>query len=285
LVLRDRFGDGVDDLDAWVRAGGVLVVADPNSSLVPPVVVDDQRGRVARNECDVPALARVEDLDVSARVRYRVPVGARRCHTSGATAFIVTQARGAGTLVSVGSPFPFVNDELGAADNSVLAVSLLAPRPGTRVAFIVGPATGRGTKSIRELLPGNVTFALVQLALAFVVYALWRARRLGRPVVERAPVQIESSELVLAVGNLLARTRSPDAAAARLRYDTRRALAPRLGLAPDADAHAIAVAVAARTGRDAPHIERTLTDVPLPDEAALVTLGAELDAIRKEVLR
>ena len=68
---------------------------------------------------------------------------------------------------------------------------------------------GGGERTLVDLVSAGVTRALAQLALAFAVYALWRARRLGRPVAEPQPVAVAGSELVAAVGNLLDRTRSP----------------------------------------------------------------------------
>ena len=61
--------------------------------------------------------------------------------------------------------------------------------------------------------------ALAQLLIAFVVFALWRGRRLGRPVAEVQPVEIAGSELVVAVGNLLQKAGRPEIAAERLRSD------------------------------------------------------------------
>ena len=52
-----------------------------------------------------------------------------------------------------------------------------------------------------------------------MVFALWRARRLGRPVAEVQPVEIAGSELVVAVGNLLQKSGRPETAAERLRSD------------------------------------------------------------------
>ena len=45
-------------------------------------------------------------------------------------------------------------------------------------------------------------------AIVFLVYAAWRAVRLGRPVPETQPVEIAGSELVGAAGRLLERGRS-----------------------------------------------------------------------------
>ena len=66
-------------------------------------------------------------------------------------------------------------------------------------------------------------------------FALWKGRRLGRPVAETQPVQIAGSELVVAVGNLMQKAGRPEAAASQLRDDLRRDLTSRLGLAAERD--------------------------------------------------
>ena len=99
--------------------------------------------------------------------------------------------------------------------------------------------------------------ALGQLLVAFVVFALWRARRLGKPVAEVPPVQIAASELVVAVGNLLQKSGKPEAAAARLRADLHRELVGRLGVSPSASADVVADLASQRTGVDRDKVART----------------------------
>src|SRR3546814_18850835 len=113
----------------------------------------------------------------------------------------------------------------------MLAAPLLAPEPATTVRFLDPPVpAGGGDESLIDLIPPGVERALLQLGVAFVLYAVWRAIRLGRPVREDQPVRIAGSELVAAVGRLLGRTRRPDAAAAALRGRLRRRLRSRLGV-------------------------------------------------------
>lgn len=304
LVLQDRFGAAGNAarraraaaLEQWARAGGRLVVADPSSPFSPRADADDGPtgpgdSRLEPGDCDVAALAAVGELLVPQPSWYRVPAAAQRCFSSGADAFVVVQPYGQGTLVSVGSPQVFVNERLDEADNAVLAVALLAPAPGTRVAIIEGSAAGSGDKTLSDLIPLHVQLALAQLAIAFVLYALWRARRLGRPVEEASPVQIDAAELVVSVGRLLEHSHDPGAVAQRLRADTRRVLADRLGLPHDAPVPAIAAAITTRRttaslgANSRERIEVALGDAPITDDRALVALVRELDLIRLEACR
>ena len=244
-------------------------MADPRSPLTPivagPLGDDGPLGDTAveldRGDCDVDDLDEVERLDLAAGIAYEVSGEARSCFGDGESAFVVEQARGAGTVVAVGGPDPFTNDGLGRADAAVLVADLLAPQPeGTRVAFLErgAPAiAGDGEETLTDLVPEPVTLALVQLGLAFAVYVWFRARRAGRPVAEPLPTTLAGSELVDAVGRLLQQERDPERSAGLLRDDLRRRLARRFGLSPGADLDDL-VAAAERAGADPDRLRAVL---------------------------
>lgn len=291
LVLDDTLTEATrEEVGDWVADGGTLVVADPFSLLSAPLAEESGglgdllTGDLERGVCDVNALADVADVDAPASARYLVPADGASCFGDGESAFVVSAPVGAGTVVSVGSQTVFLNDALDRRDHAVLAGALLAPEPGTRVTVLERPAPGEGDESLSDLVSDGVKAALVQLAVAFLVYALFRARRLGRPVPEPLPVQIAGSELVVAVGGLIQQTRDPGRAAAVLQDDTRRTLARRLGLPVDADATVVADAVADRVAVDRDHVVELLTRAAVSDEAELVHLAQDLDAIRQETL-
>ncbi|MDQ3147521.1 MAG: DUF4350 domain-containing protein, partial [Actinomycetota bacterium] len=286
LVLSDGFGD--DDatraeVAAWVEdQGGTLVVADPASALSALGVVGQATGTLTGG-CGIPALAGVEVVDPSGGFTYEVPPGARGCFEEGGGAFVVAAGQGRGDVVSIGGAGAFVNGVLGEVDNAVLAGSLLAPRPGTRVALLRPAAPGSGTETLTDLIGDEVWAALAQLGVAFLLYALWRARRLGRPVAEEQPVELPASELVVAVGNLLQRAGRRDQAGRLLAEDARRRLAERLGLVPGADSAEVAEVAAARTGIPVARLLAALRPEPLDDDAALVALAQATETIRREV--
>ena len=224
VLLQDRLDDGRREaLGRWVEDGGTLVVADPSSGLTPPVAepvgsfagfgdVDLDAG-----DCDMDALADVEHLDLGGGVLYESSAGSARCFDDGAGAFVVESAFGQGRVIAVGGPYPFTNEGLGRADAAVLVADLLAPDPeGTRVAFLdrADPVAGRpggGDETLLDLVPDRVVLALIQLGLAFGAYVWFRARRAGRPVAEPLPTTLAGSELVAAVGQLLAAGAGPRA--------------------------------------------------------------------------
>jgi Domain of unknown function (DUF4350) len=278
-----------EGLLAWVRQGGTLVVADPGSGVTPAepagnTTVGLLDAQIERR-CQVPALREVARVSAPGGVVFEVPPGASGCFPRNDGAWLLVQPLGAGDVVRLGGASALVNQELGEADNGVLVASLLAPSPGTATLVLRPPLPGGGAAGLGDLVAPRVRLALWQLAVAFVVLALWRARRLGRPVAEPQPVQIPGSELVVAVGNLLQRARGRGQAAGVLGDDLRRALAERLGLPPSAPADQVADAVAARTGIPRERALRALSPTTPRDEAELVALSQTIDAVRREVTR
>jgi hypothetical protein len=129
----------------------------------------------------------------------------------------------------------------------------------------------------------RVKEGLIELVVALVLLALWRARRLGRPVIETPAVELAGSELVVAVGNLLHQGGRLADAGSTLRATLRRAIVEQLGVPPTATAEAMATVVAARTGLDRDLILATAAGPPPTSEAELVTLAGHADTIRQEM--
>lgn len=280
ILLEDRLGrDEASALEAWVEGGGLLVVADPSSLLTPPVaggVADELRG-----ECTVRGLAGVGRLDVGVSSVFDVPPGASGCFTVGDDAFVVVLPTGAGTIVAVGGPDPFTNRLLDEADNAVLAGALLAV-DGGRAAFVRPGLPGSGDRGLVDLIDTPVRAALAQLVVAFGVVVLWRARRLGRPVEEHQPVEIEASELTRAVGRLLAGNRRPDRAAALLRDRARRELSAPLGLPLHATVEQVTAAIVARTSLTREEAWRAVA-APVATDQDLVATAQSLVRIHEEI--
>ena len=281
-------------VERWVEAGGVLVVADRYSSFAPRVASGTTpfgaaEVQVDRGACDITALVGLEALFVPGGAdRYEPPLGSGSCFTDRGRAFVVDSPRGRGHVVALGSPSVFTNAALDVGDNAGLAVALLAPVPGRRVDVLFcmtphgSPASTRS--DLASLVPTGIKLGLVELVVAFGLYAWWRGRRLGRPVAEPQPVQIGGSELVAAHGNLLQQTREPDRAARLLRADLRRRLSERLGIPRDASPQVVAEITSERTPLARDRVERAVTDAPVRSEQDLLDLARDIDAIRTEVL-
>lgn len=283
----------------WVRRGGTLVVADPSSGVTRVEPTGSTRFGLLDAEierrCAVPALRDAERVAAPGGVVFEIPEGqgapgnrpgaTQACFPRNDGAWLLVQPLGGGTVVRLGGASALVNQELGEADNAILLASLLVPVEGTAVQVLQPPLPGGGTAGLGDLIAPRVRLALWQLVVAFVLLALWRARRLGRPVAEPQPVQLPGAELVVAVGNLLQRAKGRGQAAGLLTDDLRRSLADRLGLPPSTPADQVADTVAERTGIPRERVLRTLTRTTSRDEAELVALSQAVDTIRREVTR
>lgn len=291
LLLQDRLDDDqARDVADWVRAGGVLVVTDPSSAFTPVFAlggITEQQRTVDPGTCTIEALGSVGAVEGGAAVRFQVGEADDLCFGDRDDgAFLVSHEEGQGTVVAVGGAAFVTNELLDERDNAVLAAALLSPASGTTVRFVDAPLpAGGGDKTLGDLVPAGVKRGGLQLAVAFVLYALWRAIRLGRPVLEDQPVDVASSELVAAIGRLLARTRAPGAAADTLRTELRRALRTRLGVPPSADARTLAGIVAARTGVDIDRVLEAVDERPVTTDTELAAVARAVASIHQEVLR
>jgi hypothetical protein len=302
LVLDDRLDDAQRaTLDRWITAGGVAVVADARSPLVgdaptspvhaagvPPAGLDAaSQANLTPGDCTVPALHDLRGVFVRDGVAFRAPPGTGTCFTSGQDAFVVSTARDAGVVVAVGDNELWTNALLRYADNAPLATALLAPERGGAVHLLVGdgPAhgvsdVGAGEDTLADLVRPGVWMALVQLATAFVVFALARGVRVGRPVDEPLPAPVEGSELVVAAGQLMQRARHTARAGWILRGATYRDLC-RVLRVPTTTPIAELDRLAAGRGLAEPGQVRAALDesVDAPDQ--LVALADRLAALRE----
>ena len=219
--------------------------------------------------------------------------GAFRCYPQSAAAplsfsFLVRYAT-AGHLVTVlGTGAPLANDDLGASGNAALALNLLAASP--RIVWLVpgalpAPAAGHhAQRPLTSLVPGQVYAVAIQVGIVVLLLALWRMRRLGPLVTEPLPVVVRACETVEGHGRLYRSRRARDRAAAALRGAALGRIVTRLGLPRGVTDDATCQELASRTGRDAGEIRAILFGAVPGDDAALVKLTADLDALEGQVL-
>jgi hypothetical protein len=194
-----------------------------------------------------------------------------------------------GTLVVVGAVGAFTNDELARSGNASMTLSVLGAHP-TLVWWLpslADPAQSADeTIEVSDLIPPWVSWVLAQLVVVVAVVVWWRARRLGRVVVEPLPVVVRATETVEGRARLYRRAAARDTAAAALRAASTERLRARLSLPRGAPTEVVAEAAARRTGRSTTEVAALLapTAVP-PDDAALTALRTALDTLENEVRR
>ncbi len=279
LLLSDTFSLAQRDmLELWVRDGGILVVADPLSPLTPRTRTLDSAA--ALEGCEVAAFADVGSV-TGPDLAFRLPSDGQLCFAD----VLAIDPVGDGTILSLAGPRPLLNSHLDQADNAVLALRLLVPADGLTVAFLEPRlVAGPEAETLSDLIPDPLWVLLAQSVVAFLIYAWWRARRLGAPVPEPALVQIAGSELAAARGRLLENIRRPGSAAADLRSDTRRRLLRPLGLPSEAPTQLIAQRVAPLAQITPEEATALLETRPVMTDADLHDLSVGLANIRSSTV-
>ncbi|MFI6682730.1 DUF4350 domain-containing protein [Streptomyces sp. NPDC050485] len=279
---------------ATADSGGrtVLIAPGPPSLgiLAPGIRAEDPVAVKPRDPaCAQPTATRAGRADTGG-VRYSTNgQNDEGCYPAdGLPTVLRTTDRGPGDTVLLGAPDILLNHRLDKEGNASLALQLLGTRPHL-VWYLPSlgdaSATDGGKRSFFDLIPSGWRWATLQLTLAAALAALWRARRLGPLVTEQLPVVVRASEATEGRARLYHKAKARDRAADTLRSAVRARLAPLLGV-PASAAHSpelLLPAVSARlpaAGRD-PH---SLLFGPAPaDDAALVRLADELDALEREV--
>ena len=162
------------------------------------------------------------------RLRRRcraAPHGARRAVVlpgrAAATA-LVSYQDGGRTITVIGSGAPLTNGYLADARRRGPRPEPARGPPGRSSGWCRPPAGRRrrpraGQQSFFSLVPWPVYLIAIQLCVAALLAAAWRARRLGPLVAERLPVAVRASETVEGHGRLYQARRARDRAAGELR--------------------------------------------------------------------
>lgn len=301
-------------VEAKAAAGDTVLVLDP--ALLAPAQVDRVRdtgadlvvvtppdpARFARGVspgpqsaagvrppgCALPAASRAGTADSGGLGWVVQPgTGAALCYARGGVPSVVQVLDGGRSVTFLGNPAALTNSRLDDEGNAALALGLLGenPRLVWYLPSLADLPSGAAQDSFYDLVPTGVWWGLVQLAVALVLVALWRARRLGPVVTEPLPVVVRASETVEGRARLYRRAGARDAAAESLRAAQRARLVPLLGLPPRAEPPAVVDAVARRAGRTPPEVATLLYGAAPADDAALVRLADDLDALEREVRR
>ncbi|MGW5661960.1 DUF4350 domain-containing protein [Streptomyces sp. NPDC003758] len=282
---------------ATQSSGGRTILVAPETStgtLAPGVSADPAVSfdSTLAPACDLPEARRAGTADTGG-VRYRTSdARTEHCYPSEGlpTLVRIPAASGGGDTVVLGAPDILYNNRLGEQGNASLALQLLGSRAHL-VWYLPSlsdtSATDSDGRSFLDLLPSGWLWGTLQLFIAAALAALWRARRFGPLVPEKLPVAIRASETVEGRARLYRKTDARDRAADALRSTTRTRLAPLVGV-PLAQAHApeaMLPALSAHLHGDGQSLHSLLFGPPPGDDAALIALADQLDALEREVRR
>jgi hypothetical protein len=295
-LLTDRQQDRLHS--AFANSGGRTVLVAPTTpsvgTLAPGVDADPAPSfdTTLSPNCSLPAARRAGKAETGG-IRYTTNApGADSCYPGDGmpTLLRIPAAEGNGDTVVLGAPDILQNERLDKQGNASLALQLLGSRPHL-VWYLPSlsddSATDAGERSFFDLMPSGWLWGTLQLFFAAILAALWRARRLGPLVPEKLPVAIRASETVEGRARLYRKSNARDRAAAALRSTTRTRLAPLVGVSP-AQAHApeaLLPALSAQLRREGQALHSLLFGPPPSDDAALIALADQLDALEREVRR
>ncbi|MFE3517125.1 DUF4350 domain-containing protein [Streptomyces sp. NPDC059166] len=284
------------------RGRTVLIAPDgPSLKRLAPGVRAGSRGQVTVRQprCTLPAAVTAGTAELGGMRYAAAAPGTTGCYPDRELAtLLVLPERGAGDSVLLGSPDLLHNDRLDQQGNASLVLQLLGSRPHLvwyLPSFDDPSATGTTSGgdgeragaggSFISLVPQGWIWGSLQLALAAVLAAVWRGRRLGPLVTERLPVVIRASESTEGRARLYRRAAARERAATVLRSATRSRLSALVGLpSQDADSpEALLTALAARLGTSGTGHSSLLFGPTPADDAALVLLTHQLDVLESEV--
>jgi hypothetical protein len=210
---------------------------------------------------------------------------AQQCYTSASGPTLVQlQLRGrAVTVLATGAPL--TNARLAAQGNAALSINLL---PTHRIVWLVPDvatvtaATSAGPKSFPRLVPLAAYLVMIQLAVAALLAAGWRARRLGQLVAEPLPVVVRAAETTEGHGRLYQARHARAQAAEALRGAVRGRLERAAGLPNESGRDAVVSALAQRSATPAQRISELLYGPAPRTDQALVSLARDLDQLERE---
>lgn len=293
------------------RFDGDILLVDPNSAVLRAIapgvgIAGDEFAAVVQPRCDVQAAVLAGSADVDGAVLAGSAHGAQACYPDGGGHWLVRYESGGRTVTVIGSGTPLTNQFLADDGDAALGLNLLDGAghvvwvvPST-AATASAAGTQGGQRPFLSLVPWPAYLIAIQLCVAALLAAAWRARRLGPLVAERLPVVVRAAETTEGHGRLYHARRARDRAAEELRaaavgrlsrfagFGARGAGGPGAG-GPGAGGHgagardAAAGAIAARAGLPAAEVAALLHGPPPATDQDLVNLAADLDQLERKI--
>jgi len=279
----DLLSDG--QLSQAGRFGGDILLVDPDPAalraIAPRVrIISDSPSDVDTGpDCAAQAATLAGDAYVGGELLQTDDPAAVSCYPYLPGAFLVQYQAGGRTITVLGSSAPLTNQYLANDGDAALALNLM--RRDTRIVWLIpsgsAPVPAGGQQSIFALVPWPAYLIAIQLGIAVLLAAAWRARRLGPLVAERLPVVVRAAETVEGHGRLYRARHARDRAAAVLRAAAASRIARRMGgdRRPET--------IAARSGQPPDVVAALLSGPPPATDKDLVTLAADLDTLERKI--
>ena len=291
LAQAGRFGGDillVDPDPAALRAIApeVAITGQASGTVAQPVCVDPTALTGSPDPTGSPALSTdaglAGDAYLGGAVLTASDPAVQLCYPGSGGYYLARYSSRGRTITVLGTSAMLTNQYLAQDGDAALALNLVAG--DSRIYWVVPsgtplpPAgTAAGQQSFFSLVPWPAYLIVIQLAVAVVLAAAWRARRLGPLVAERIPVVVRASETVEGHGRLYQARRARDRAAAELRAAAASRIARRMGGAMTTET------IAARTGQPPGEVANLFHGPPPATDQALVTLATDLDTLERKI--
>jgi Domain of unknown function (DUF4350) len=281
-----------EQLAVITEARAAVMIIEPAGAAVAMLApslasADSARVGTVDPHCSLRAATLAGSVDLGGLGLRLVPgTAGTTCYPGAGGAFLAQYGRGAGQVTVLSSGVPLQNQHLAALGNAALALNLLSDRG--RVAWLVptGPspsAPASGSASLWSLIPSGTYLVAAELGVALLLAAAWRARRLGPLVAEPLPVVVRAAETTEGHARLYQATRARDQAAQSLRRAVTGRLITALGLPSETGADVITTEITSRTTLSQDQVRRLLFGPAPGNDAELVSLATDLDAMEREV--
>jgi hypothetical protein len=203
------------------------------------------------------------------------------CAVQGSAGYAVFVPRGEGEVVLVGGASFMGDTLLNHADDAVFAHGLLDA--GGPVVFGPPSPIDATPHSVWSLIPRSGKAVILELAIALVLFACARGRRVGRPVPEALLSPLPSGELVHATARLYRLAGARAFCAETLRGTMTERIARRLGLPPDPHHEQRTAAIERRIEDPDPSVPRILRGPDPTSDQEFVTLCRELERLANQI--
>ncbi len=281
------------DLDALGRVQANVVLVQPDAvalaAIAPPISFTGRPEPVVVTApaCRLRAATVAGPADMGGEnLLVRDPgAAAQQCYMSTSGPTLVQVMRRGRSVTVLGTSVPMTNGRLAVQGNAALCINLLTTH---RIIWLVPDivtataAASAGPRSFPSLIPLAAYLVIIQLGVAGLLAAAWRARRLGQLVAEPLPVVIRAAETTEGHGRLYQARHARAQAAEALRAATRARLERVAGLPAGSIADALVEALAQRSAVPASRITELLYGPAPPTDAALVSLARDLDQLERE---
>ena len=277
------------------RADLVVVGPGPKSTLIlaPQLGLASVRASTARPvsaNCQLPAAVQAGPADFAGET-FIPPPGASSCYPISGYPSLVRYATPRRTITLLGDGMLLSNALLARQGNAALALNLLSERrqivwltPEPAIVAALPPnAPAPPGSSGPPLIPWTAWLVVLQLGVAVLLAAVWRARRFGPLITEPLPVVVRASETIEGHGRLYLARRATSRAGTQLREAMLARLLPALGL-PAGSSEAVVISeLASRSALSQERIAGLLYGPAPGSDADLVNLASGLDELERQV--